>query len=46
MRFINGWAWIYFRLFGLSAYQGSRTSVYCATNNDVLNHNGGYYEFV
>jgi NAD(P)-dependent dehydrogenase (short-subunit alcohol dehydrogenase family) len=46
MRFINGWAWAYFKLFGLSAYQGSRTSVYCATNNDVLNHNGGYYEFV
>ena len=44
MRFINGWAWLYFMAFGLSSSDGAKTSVYCATNPDVPNHNGGYFE--
>ncbi len=43
MWFINIWAWGYFRLFGLSAVKGAMTSVHCATDNDVINHNGGYF---
>ena len=45
MRFINGWSWAYFRLFGLSSADGAKTSVYCATDADVPNHNGAYYEY-
>ena len=43
MRFINGWAWAYFRTMGISAAQGAQTSIFCATSDEIPNNNGGYY---
>ena len=36
----------YFRLFGKTTAQGALTSIYCATNEDVPNHPGAYYEYI
>jgi hypothetical protein len=44
MRFINMWSWLYFRYLGLSAAQGARTSIYCASSDDIPNNPGAYFK--
>jgi len=33
-----------FGLIGAKSSEGALTSIYCATNEDVVQHSGGYYE--
>lgn len=35
----------FFSLLGVSAAQGALTSIYCATNDQVPNHTGAYFEY-